>query len=149
MFRRHHDNDPAAGADTDDDDLRQVDPELRLRTVRTAHSTIAESVNIENRRAERRRKSRKWLFKSGSRRAARRTTPEDDLPRPTEPEPEPLAAADGSSDAPGRRKVYVNLPLPPEEQQSNGDPRVTYVRNKVKTTSASPFQDPDASIGSQ
>ncbi|KAG8905464.1 hypothetical protein FRB99_008905 [Tulasnella sp. 403] len=124
LFKRHQ---PDNNDDTDDDN--QVDPELRLRTVRTAHSTLEESIRSETRRAERRRKRRKWqakgLFKS------RRQTPEDDLPRPTEPVSAPAA---DTPEGPGRRKIYVNLPLPPDQIKPNGDPYVTYVRNKVRTT---------------
>lgn len=111
-----------------------MDPELRLRTVRTAASTIEESIRTETRRAERRRKRRKWqakgLFhKTSTKRQAVAPTAEDDLPRPTEPLDSP------KGDHGRRRNVYVNQPLPLEEQNPNGDPVVHYVRNKVRTTS--------------
>lgn len=128
FFRRQHDDQ----ADETDED-NQVDPELRLRTTQTAHSTISESIRQENRRAARRRKSRKWgskgLFKSKQQRTA-----EDDLPRPTEPLEAPQAEQLGG---PQRRRIFVNLPLPLELQASNGDPSTNYVRNKVRTSSTS------------
>ncbi|KAG8948486.1 hypothetical protein FRC04_009694 [Tulasnella sp. 424] len=125
FFRRQHDDQ----ADETDED-NQVDPELRLRTTQTAHSTISESIRQENRRAARRRKSRKWgskgLFKSKQQRTA-----EDDLPRPTEPLEAPQAEQLGG---PQRRRIFVNVPLPLELQASNGDPSTNYVRNKVRTS---------------
>ncbi|KAG8924316.1 hypothetical protein FRC00_005242, partial [Tulasnella sp. 408] len=125
FFRRQHND---QGDDTDEDN--QVDPELRLRTTQTAHSTIAESIRQENRRAARRRKSRKWgskgLFKPKHQR-----TVEDDLPRPTEPLE---AAQEEQPGGPQRRRIHVNVPLPLELQSSNGDPKTDYVRNKVRTT---------------
>ncbi len=125
--------------DTDTEDP-QVDPELRLRTVQTAHSTIAESIRSENRRAERRRKSRRWqgkgLFGKGSGlRKQQEPDPEDDLPRPTEPMQEQTDAAAEEEELAKRRTVFVNIPLPPEDVKPNGDPLKSYVRNKVRTSS--------------
>ncbi|KAG8918881.1 hypothetical protein FRC01_001607 [Tulasnella sp. 417] len=125
-FFRRQQNDQ--GDDTDEDN--QVDPELRLRTTQTAHSTISESIRQENRRAARRRKSRKWgskgLFKSKHQR-----TVDDDLPRPTEPLEAPQDEQPGG---PQRRRIHVNVPLPLDLVSSNGDPKTDYVRNKVRTT---------------
>ncbi|KAG8890252.1 hypothetical protein FRB98_000163 [Tulasnella sp. 332] len=119
------------GDPDDTDEENHVDPELRLRTVRTAASTIEEGIRTETRRAERRRrKRRKWttpgLFTKPSKRHAHHTE-EDDLPRPTEP----VNAPHGSG---SRRNVYVNQPLPVEERNPQGDPVVSYVRNKVRTS---------------
>ncbi len=127
LFKRHQAPD---NEDTDDDD-NQVDPALRLRTVRTAHSTIAESIRSETRRTERRRKSRKWQTK-GIFKKSRLHTAEDDLPRPTEPVEPPRPDLPESSK---RRSIYVNQPLPLDQQDQHGDPQITYVRNKVRTTS--------------
>ena len=59
-FQRHPDPDEL---DTDDE-TDAVDPELRLRTVRTAASTIAESIRTEE-RIERRKTMRKAIHKRG------------------------------------------------------------------------------------
>lgn len=56
--KRHAPN--TAADDDSDSDYPDIDPELRLRTVRTAASAIAESVRVENK--QRRKKSRRWLF---------------------------------------------------------------------------------------
>ena len=124
FFRRHaHPDD----IDTDDDDDAGVDPELRLRTVRTAASTIAESIRQEQ-RAERRKSLRKKSKGSFFRRNTekRRQDSGDSDPTPT-----------AQPSIHGRRRnVYVNMPLPPDEQDSHGEPIVRYARNKVRTSSA-------------
>ncbi|EMD32367.1 hypothetical protein CERSUDRAFT_118732 [Gelatoporia subvermispora B] len=115
FFKRHPDP-----HDLDADD--GVDPELRLRTVRTAASTIAESIRTEE-RAERRKTMRKRgnFFRRGT-----------DKKRP-EPEPKPEAAA--AAPVPGvRRNVYVNCVLSPAEVDHHGEPVVRYPRNKVRTS---------------
>ena len=113
-------------ADSDDELDDNIDPELRLRTVRTAHSVIAESIRSEV-RAERRksRRARGRFF--------RKSTEKKQPPQEQAPESGPDAAAG----VPGvRRRVYVNCPLPPNEVDQHGEPLVRYVRNKVRTTSA-------------
>ncbi|KAG8963186.1 hypothetical protein FRC03_003280 [Tulasnella sp. 419] len=127
LFKRSHLHD-------EEDQDNDIDDDLRLRTVRTAHSTLAESIRTENRRTARRRKTRKWhakgLFKSKAA-AAEPPPPDHDLPQPTEPQ----GASSLKQLKPGRRRnIYVNCPLPPDERRPNGDPIVTYYRNKVKTT---------------
>jgi phospholipid-translocating ATPase len=109
FLKRHH-------VESDDEELEGIDPELRLRTVRTAHSAIAESIVADDRKTRRRRKSRFWRGRAASeKRQQESTTP---------------------SDVQGvRRNVYVNTPLAPHEVDSSGDPRVRYPRNKVRTTS--------------
>ncbi|KAJ7267114.1 hypothetical protein C8J57DRAFT_359825 [Mycena rebaudengoi] len=108
FLKRHH-------VESDDEELEGIDPELRLRTVRTAHSAIAESIVADDRKTRRRRKSRFWRGRAASeKRQQESTTP---------------------SDVQGvRRNVYVNTPLAPHEVDSSGDPRVRYPRNKVRTT---------------
>ncbi|KAL1753669.1 hypothetical protein FB107DRAFT_264155 [Schizophyllum commune] len=111
-------------ADPDDELDDNIDPELRLRTVRTAHSVIAESIRSEV-RAERRksRRARGRFF--------RKSTEKKQPPQEQAPESGPDAAAG----VPGvRRRVYVNCPLPPNEVDQHGEPLVRYVRNKVRTT---------------
>lgn len=122
--------DPASRTSDDTDDDDNIDPELRLRTVRTAASAIAESI-LSEQRAERRKtvRNRRSFFRR----------------RHTAKKHEAAASPDAapSKEIPGlRRKVYVNYPLSPAELGSDGEPKVRYVRNKVRTTSAlqlSPF----------
>ena len=121
---------------TDDEDDRSIDPELRLRTVRTAASTLAESAAVEQ-RAEKRKtlllnKSKKKgsFFRRGG---SQKKHPAQDSVGPTGPV------------IPGqRRTIYVNRPLPISEVDSNNEPLVRYPRNKVRTTSEplSPFHAP-------
>ena len=123
LFRRNaHPDDEL---DTDDEITDAIDPELRLRTVRTAASTIAESIRQEQ-RAERRKSTRK----KGSR----------FFRRGTEKRRQDTADSDTPTSQPNihgrRRNVYVNMPLPPDEQDSRGEPIVRYARNKVRTSSA-------------
>lgn len=111
---------------TDSENDETIDPELRLRTVRTAASAIAESIRTDQ-RAERRRSTihkRSRFFRS----------------KPAEKKPESTAATSSSAPAtskvPGaRRNVYVNHSLSAMEVDHSGEPKVEYVRNKVKTTS--------------
>ncbi|KAL1740994.1 hypothetical protein HDZ31DRAFT_46374 [Schizophyllum fasciatum] len=110
-------------ADSDDELDDNIDPELRLRTVRTAHSAIAESIRSEV-RAERRKSRRargRFFRKSTEKKQAQ--------------EPAPQSAPDAAAGVPGaRRRVYVNCALPPNELDHNGEPLVRYPRNKVRTT---------------
>lgn len=123
--RRHpHPDD----VDTDDEQDANIDPNLRLRTVRTAHSTIAESVLVEQRAT--RRKSRRFFKRKPSKKQLAAAPP----PEP----PQPAAPAAPSTHVPGRRRnIYVNQPLEPDELDQHGEPEVRYVRNKVRTSSAS------------
>ncbi|TRM59775.1 hypothetical protein BD626DRAFT_572447 [Schizophyllum amplum] len=107
-----------------DDEPDNIDPELRLRTVRTAHSAIAESIRSEvkaERRKSRRAKGR-FFRKSTEKKPAQQPTPD--------------APADAAaSSVPGlRRNIYVNCPLPASEVDQHGEPLARYVRNKVRTT---------------
>jgi phospholipid-translocating ATPase len=125
MFsRRPNDDDDV----TDDEDVRSIDPELRLRTVRTAASTLAESAAVEQ-RAERRRtflmnkkKKKGSFFRRGT--AEKKRPPTQDSVRPAVP----VIAGQ-------RRTIYVNRPLPMSEVDSQNEPLVRYPRNKVRTTS--------------
>jgi hypothetical protein len=120
FFKRHQAVDEP---DTDEENDDTIDPELRLRTVRTAASAIAESIKSEQ-RAER----RKTMHKRS--RFFRRHAPEKKpIPAPSEPTSSALKA-------PGpRRNVYVNYPLSAMEVDQDGEPKARYVRNKVRTTS--------------
>ena len=124
FFRRH---DHPDDLDTDEETNDAIDPELRLRTVRTAASTIAESIRQEQ-RAERRKSMRKKSKGSFFRRNTekRRQDSGDSDPTPT-----------AQPSIHGRRRnVYVNVPLPADEKDSGGEPVVRYARNKVRTSSA-------------
>ncbi|KAF9481771.1 phospholipid-translocating P-type ATPase [Pholiota conissans] len=119
FFKRHQ---PVDEPDTDEENDDTIDPELRLRTVRTAASAIAESIKSEQRAARRKsmRHKRSRFFRGREKK-----------PEPAAP-PEVVPA---SKEIPGeRRNVYVNYPLSAMEVDQNGEPRVRYVRNKVRTT---------------
>ncbi|KAJ8082391.1 phospholipid transporting ATPase [Marasmius tenuissimus] len=105
--------------DTDSED-ETIDPELRLRTVRTAASAIAESIRSEQRAERRKTKKRRNFFRRN--------------PEKKHPEPPPTDAAP-STEVPGeRRNVYVNHPLAHLEVDNKGEPVARYKRNKVRTT---------------
>jgi phospholipid-translocating ATPase len=111
---------------TDDEDDRSIDPELRLRTVRTAASTLAESAALEQ-RAERRKTLRLNKNKKKGSLFSRGTAKK----RPTQD-----SVASTVPVIPGhRRTIYVNRPLPISEVDSQNEPLVRYPRNKVRTTS--------------
>lgn len=120
--RRHPHPDQLAAEDHD----TNVDQDLRLRTVRTAASTIAESIASEQ-RAERRRSvrhKRSYFFRSKLSKHPERQQPSIPLPSLS-----PVQI-------PGnRRNIYVNMPLTAMEVDRRGEPVVRYARNKVKTTS--------------
>jgi phospholipid-translocating ATPase len=119
FLKRNH---PPPEDDVDEENDDTIDPELRLRTVRTAASALAESIRSEQ-RAERRRSIRRGKGSRFFRRHEKRTeevSTEAGLPK----------------DIPGvRRNIYVNRPLSAIESDSNGEPLARYVRNKVRTTS--------------
>ena len=101
-----------------------VDPELRLRTVRTAASTIAESI-----RQEQRQERRKSMRKKGSRFFRRGTEKRKEAADAQAPPP-------SAPQITGRRRNgYVNCALPMDEVDHNGEPIARYARNKVRTSS--------------
>jgi phospholipid-translocating ATPase len=114
--------------DTDEerDGVQNIDPELRLRTVRTAASTIAESIRHEQ-RAERRktmRRKRSRFFRREKKQAS-----------DAQSQAENQSAAPVQNVIAGkRRNVYVNMPLTAMEVDANGEPIERYVRNKVRTS---------------
>ncbi|KZT06691.1 phospholipid-translocating P-type ATPase [Laetiporus sulphureus 93-53] len=105
-----------------------IDPELRLHTVRTAASTIAESVRQEDRQQKRKLSMRGKAF-------LKRLSQKRKTRMPVVPEAE---AEEGEVKAPQisgpRRKVFVNMALPRDEVDSKGEPIVRYARNKVRTS---------------
>ena len=119
FFKRHHHTEEP---DTDEENDETIDPDLRLRTVRTAASAIAESIKSEQRAARRKSMHKRSRFFRGK----------DKKGEPSASE----ITAPVSKEIPGeRRNVYVNYPLSAMEVDQNGEPRVRYVRNKVRTTS--------------
>jgi phospholipid-translocating ATPase len=131
---------------TDDEDPNDdsIDPDLRLRTVRTAASTIAESIREEQRIQKRKTKVRKRslrLFRSRSKekKKAVEAGEEDDgvggEGRIAAHEQQGAATAPTPQIVGQRRNIYVNVAPSPAECDSKGEPVVRYERNKVKTTS--------------
>ncbi|KAK0224812.1 phospholipid-translocating P-type ATPase [Armillaria nabsnona] len=104
----------------DEENDETIDPELRLRTVRTAASAIAESIRSEQRAEKRRKRKRSRFFRKSAEKK--------------KPEPTPVDVAP-STEIPGeRRNVYVNYPLGVLEVDVHGEPIARYERNKVRTT---------------
>ena len=124
FFRRHR-NPDSDQIDADDHDSN-VDHDLRLRTVRTAASTIAESIASEQ-RARRRRSTR--LKRSNFFRSKSTKYPDHEKTRSSLPNV-PAVQITGK-----RRNVYVNMPLTATEVDRHGEPIIRYARNKVNTTS--------------
>lgn len=126
FFKRHP---PVDEPDTDEENDETIDPELRLRTVRTAASAIAESIRSDQ-RAERRRSTiqrRSRFFRSKS------------VGKKPGSTAAPSALTPASKVTGARRNVYVNHALSAMEVNPDGEPKVKYVRNKVRTTSKSFF----------
>ena len=130
-FLRRHQRDDEYDSDQIDDEA--IDPQLRLRTVRTAASAIAESIKSEQ-RAEKRNMNRKKsrFFRNLSERKRSRTT----SMHTTSSAPSAPSAPQDSTHVPGfRRNVYVNRPPLPVDVDEDGEPFARYVRNKVRTSS--------------
>ena len=122
FFKRHpHPDDVHTDEENDD----TIDPELRLRTVRTAASTLAESIRSEaraqKRKSLRRKGSRFFRTKSSDR---KRPKTADSIPD------ESRAEVKGE-----RRNIYVNRSPSAMEVDRDGEPLARYVRNKVRTSS--------------
>ncbi|KAF8132618.1 hypothetical protein EV363DRAFT_1216395 [Boletus edulis] len=114
LFKRH--------PHYDDDNDASIDPDLRLRTVRTAASTIAESIRSEVRR-ERTRRKRSLFFRK------------DKRPKTADSAVSDATTVQSGPHIPGqRRNVYVNTPLSAMEVDHNGQPLARYPRNKVRTS---------------
>lgn len=124
FFRRHRN--PETGQIAADDHDSNVDHDLRLRTVRTAASTIAESIASEQ-RAQRRRSTR--LKRSNFFRSKSAKYLDHEKTRPSLPNV-PVVQVAGQ-----RRNIYVNMPLTATEVDRHGEPIIRYARNKVNTTS--------------
>lgn len=123
FLKRNHP--PPVNDDTDEENDDTIDPELRLRTVRTAASAIAESI-ISEQRAQRRKSKRAKGSRFFRSRAEKKV------------EAAPSVDITPSKIVPGaRRNIYVNYPLSAMEVDHDGQPKTHYVRNKVRTTSKS------------
>lgn len=131
FLKRNH---PPVNDDTDEENDDTIDPELRLRTVRTAASAIAESI-ISEQRAQRRKSKRA----KGSRFFRSRAEKKAEAALPVEVPPSKVVPGE-------RRNVYVNYPLSAMEVDHDGQPKVRYVRNKVRTTSERTFIVPVANV---
>ncbi|KZT60583.1 phospholipid-translocating P-type ATPase [Calocera cornea HHB12733] len=113
----------------EEDDSAGLDHDLRLRTVRTAASTLAESIHTEERRFKRRKTRRnalKTFFRRQSdkgkdRGKAGQAEGEDQTGKP--------AVITGE-----RRRIYVNAEIPLGELDQHGDPLARYPRNKIRTS---------------
>lgn len=122
LRRNAHHDDPDL-----EDENDAIDPELRLRTVRTAHSTIEESIRTEERAMRRKTMLKKRGF---FRRGTDKKRVKDPVISETTSESNAAPPVHGL-----RRNIYVNMPLPQDELDSHGEPIVRYVRNKVRTSS--------------
>ncbi|KAL1641076.1 phospholipid transporting ATPase [Diplodia intermedia] len=58
---------------------------------------------------------------------------------PGAPSDENATVSDASDEGEGGRTVYFNIPLPPEARDEEGHPRVSYVRNKIRTAKYTPL----------
>lgn len=115
--------------DTDEENDETIDPELRLRTVRTAHSTLAESIRSEVR--AQRRKS----LKQKSSRFFRHKSTDKKRPKTADSQAESTAEPPRPEVKGERRNIYLNQSPSAMELDRNGEPIARYVRNKVKTSS--------------
>lgn len=111
-----------------DVDEEPVDDALRLRTVMTAASTIAESIRSEQRMEQRRTKRRRLWGTNKSKK------PRSDIERESIVTESQASTPSTTSTRP-RRRIYFNAPLNQQDVDSHGVPTARYVRNKVKTSS--------------
>lgn len=121
--------------DTDEENDGTIDPELRLRAVRTAASTIAESIREEQRLQKRKSRVRKRSLKIFRSKSKEKRKADAEIGsgggNPVEDGKPPVVQPMGQ-----RRNIYVNAPLAPSERDAQGEPLAQFVRNKVRTTSA-------------
>lgn len=130
MFKRQSNRQTAE----DDDENANIDPELRLRTVRTAHSTLEEATRAEQ-RAERRRSVRRKRSRFFRKDKEKRSKSVDGSALGTVPEGQQDGQGKSTVIPGARRNVYVNMPLTAMEVDREGEPLARYVRNKVRTSS--------------
>lgn len=124
MFKRQP---PPSEIDEND----TIDPQLRLRTVRTAASTIAESIRSEIKAQKRRRATQKRsLFFRKNAKKPKTSEPGSSTAQSAEAPSAPQSRIPGA-----RRNIYVNQPLTAMEADHHGEPLARYARNKVRTSS--------------
>jgi phospholipid-translocating ATPase len=167
--RPHSYNTEASNAQTHDEDEDDdafdpfaIDPNYRLKTVRTAHSVLAESIRSE-RDAEDRKRHKKRMFSGLRRKGSSMTVVKESLrSKRSESDATTDASENGmsrrgskafpaKSDSPSleekqekgkekakstlpRREIFINIPLPTHLLTTKGEPIVRYVRNKVRTS---------------
>jgi hypothetical protein len=140
LFKRRHPRNPNRAEDepdTDEEHQEDIDPQLRLRTVRTAASSIAEAGRIDDRTQRRKSRRKRGFFGRGS---LKHKGKDDADAKAAQAAAEQVAAAAAAApiEVPGlRRNVYVNVPLASDEvdPKDKGEPLARYKRNKVRTTS--------------
>ena len=142
IFRRHPHLSSAGDVEdhADDGGGDMIDPDLRLRTVRTAASTIAESIRSESRRERWRKRTISGLKPKNS--TGRNIFAWKAQHSQQEPDPRDRPTTDSADNikpkpAGKRRIIYINVPLPTSEVDSKGEPIARYARNKVRTSSTS------------
>ncbi|KAG1865472.1 hypothetical protein DFJ58DRAFT_911947 [Suillus subalutaceus] len=123
LFKRH-----PPPSDIDENDT--IDPQLRLRTVRTAASTIAESIRseIKARKRWRTTQKRSLFFRKNAKK------PKTSEPGPSTAQSVEAPSAPQSRIQGARRNIYVNQPLSAMESDQHGEPLARYARNKVRTS---------------
>ncbi len=149
FFRRH----PTLDTEVHDDTLHPnndvdgdgdvIDPALRIRTVRTAASVLAESIRTENRRERWRRKHGWSLRRKGTAKTGRSFLRpwghEDDTQDPRDLPTSETGVVKAAKTTRPRRNIYLNVPLSPSELDDKGEPNIRYPRNKVRTSSRLPI----------
>jgi phospholipid-translocating ATPase len=123
FLRRHHHPDDLENTDEENDGT--IDPELRLRTVRTAASAIAESIRSEVRAQKRKavRQKKSSFFRKSEKKKHSESK-------------DSIITSTGPKITGERRNVYLNHPLSAMEVDRYGEPTARYARNKVRTSSA-------------
>ncbi|EJT98292.1 phospholipid-translocating P-type ATPase [Dacryopinax primogenitus] len=114
----------------EEDDQAGLDNDLRLRTVRTAASTLAESVHAEARMVKR-RKTRRLALKKFFKKQTEKG-------KISLRERKQGAAGDEEGEkvifTGERRRIYVNGDLPLSDLDHHGDLTARYPRNKIRTS---------------
>ncbi|KAG2034818.1 hypothetical protein BDR03DRAFT_1093565 [Suillus americanus] len=123
LFKRHP-------PPTDIEENDTIDPQLRLRTVRTAASTISESIRSEIKARKRRSitQKRSLFFRKNAKK------PKTSEPGPSSAQPAEAPSVPQSRIPGARRNIYVNQPLSAMEADHHGEPLARYARNKVRTS---------------
>ncbi|KAF9002486.1 hypothetical protein BDQ17DRAFT_1409499 [Cyathus striatus] len=134
-FRKRTDPSTSRTDVQDEDYDPAIDPELRLRTVRTAASAIAESI-ISEQRTQRRKTMRKRsrFFRRKEEKKTDVSVGKVEVHDVADVQQQGQVATGVGGEKNQRRNVYVNQPLSAMEVDQDGEPLARYVRNKVRTT---------------